>query len=333
MKKLILASLLLASCFSYAQTNELVGQYYQNLPAYNPAHTGMNNFLDINLGFRQQWVGFNGSPRNMYLSAYGMMKANKKNGRGTVANAESTEDEQLNPELFRKHGLGGYIMSNAQGSFKQREIAVTYAYHIPVMRGISVSVGMSPSLYTEKIDMMDITVKDQMNDATYQSLLTSGNSFSSLQVNIGASVYSDRFYVSYSMRQAGKVSLSGNEDIFSPNGVKRHYIIGGFVFHANHKLDIIPNTFIRFDATRPTLFELGARARYNNTIWTGLSYRNDHTFVGAFGVLFKNKYKFSYAYEHKNLGISKDFGISNSNGGTHELIVGMQLFKYSRENF
>jgi type IX secretion system PorP/SprF family membrane protein len=333
MKKIILASLLFVSAFSYAQTNEIVGQYYQNLPAYNPAHTGMNNFLDVNLGFRQQWVGFNGAPRTMYLSAYGMRNANSKKETNGVAVPEDIGNEQLNTDVFRKHGLGGYIMSNIQGSFKQREIAATYAYHIPLFRSISVSVGMSPSLYTEKIDMMDITVKDQMNDASYQSLITNGNSFSSLQVNIGATVYSDRFYVSYSMRQAGKVSLSGNEEIFSRNAVKRHHIMGGAVFHANHKLDIIPNTFIRLDATRPALFELGMRARYNNIVWTGLSYRNDHTIAGTFGMLFKNKYKFSYGYEHKNLGISKDFGISNSSGGTHELIVGIQMFKHSKETF
>ena len=221
-------------------------------------------------------------------------------------------------------------MSNAQGSYKQREIAVTYAYHIPVIRGTYVSVGMSPSLYSEKIDVMDITVKDQMNDASYQSLLSNGNSFSTLQLNIGASVHSDKFYVSYSMRQAGKLSLSGNKDIFSSAITKRHHILGGIIFHVNDKLDIIPNTFVRLDATRPALFELGVRARYNQNVWSGLSYRNDRTIVGAFGILFKNKYKFGYAYEHKNLGISKDFGISNSSGGTHEFVIGMQLFKYDK---
>lgn len=332
MKKFLLASLSFAYSFSYGQTNELVGQYYQNLPAYNPAHTGMNDFLDINLGFRQQWVGFNGSPRNVSISAYGVLKANKKKGRDEV-NTEINGEEQSNPGVFRKHGLGGYIMANAQGYYKQREIAVTYAYHIPLMRGTYVSVGMSPSLYMEKIDVMDVTVKDQMNDASYQSLLSSGNSLSSLQLNIGASVHGDKFYLSYSMRQAGKLSLSGNKDVFSSNVAKRHHIMGGIVFHANPKLDIIPNTFIRFDATRPALFELGVRARYNQNIWGGLSLRNDRTIVGAFGILFKNKYKFAYAYEHKNLGISKDFGISNYSGGTHELVIGMQMFKYKKEVF
>lgn len=330
MKKILLPSLLFAYAFSYAQTNEVVGQYYQNLPAYNPAHTGMNNFLDINLGFRQQWVGFNGSPKNIFLSAYGAVKANKKKTQAIDARAALNEELQSNPGIFRKHGLGGYITSNTQGSYKQREIAATYAYHIPVMRSTYVSVGMSPSLYMEKIDVMDITVKDQMNDQSYQSLFSNGNSYSSLQLNIGASIHSDKFYLSYSMRQAGKLSLSGNKDVFSSGITKRHHILGGIIFHANAKLDIIPHTFVRLDATRPALFELGVRGRYNQNVWGGLSYRNDRTIVGAFGILFKHKYKFCYSYEHKNLGISKDFGISNSSGGTHELVIGMQLFKYSK---
>lgn len=324
MKKLFLISFLFSYTASFAQTNEIVGQYYQNLPAYNPAHAGMNDFLDINLGFRQQWVGLNGSPKNIFLSAYGILKANRR---------KMNERQGYNPVnepgngISRKHGLGGYIMSNTQGSYKQREIAATYAYHIPVMRGTYVSVGMSPSLYLEKIDMMDFTVKDQISDAAYQSLLSNGNAYSSLQLNIGTSIYSNKFYLSYSMRQAGKLSLNGNRDIFSSNVIKRHHIMGGIIFHANEKIDIIPNTFIRLDATRPALFELGVRARYNQFVWGGLSYRNDRTILGTFGILYKSKYKFSYAYEHKNLGIVKDFGISNTSGGTHELVLGIQMFK------
>src|SRR5688572_16496492 len=333
MKKIIVVCFFFAYTFSFAQTNELVGQYYQNLPAYNPAHTGMNEFLDINMGFRQQWVGFNGSPKNVYLSAYGILKANKNRGASMADNKATAEEEQANPGVFRKHGLGGYIMSNSQGYYKQREIAATYAYHIPVMKRTYVSVGMSPSVYVEKIDMMNFTVKDQANDEAYQSLLSNGNKYSSLQLNIGASVYSDKFYVSYSMRQAGKLSLNGNRDIFSPNITKRHHFMAGYVFRANSRLDIIPSTFVRMDATRPTLFEMGVRARYNQNLWGGLSYRNDRTIVGAFGILFKNKYKFSYSYEHKNLGIGKDFGISNTSGGTHEFLIGIQMFKYKKEAF
>lgn len=324
MKKIFLVSLLFSYTFSFAQTNEIVGQYYQNLPAYNPAHAGMNDFLDINLGFRQQWAGLNGSPKNIFLSAYGILKANRKKMDQSAGYNPVNESSN---GTFRKHGLGGYIMSNTQGSYKQREIAATYAYHIPVMHGTYVSVGMSPGLYLEKIDMMDFTVKDQMNDASYQSLLGNGNAYSSLQLNIGASVYSNKFYLSYSMRQAGKLSLNGNRDIFSPNVVKRHHIMGGIIFHANESIDIIPNTFVRLDATRPALFELGVRARYNKVIWGGLSYRNDRTILGAIGILHKRKYKFSYAYEHKGLGIAKDFGISNTSGGTHELVLGMRIFK------
>ena len=332
MKNCILIFFLFAFTFSLAQTNEISGQYYQNLPAYNPSHTGMNNFLDINMGFRQQWVGFNSAPKNVYLSAYGILKANKRKSHAIEVQAAADEEQHANPGVFRKHGLGGYVMSNTQGSYKQREIAAVYAYHIPLMRGTYVSVGMSPSLYSEKIDM-DITVKDQMNDESYQSLLSNGNSYSSLQLNIGVSVYSDKFYLSYSMRQAGKLSLSGNRDVFSSTLTKRHHIMGGIVFHASPKLDIIPNTFIRLDETRPALYEVGVRARYNQYVWAGLSYRNDRTILGAFGILFRDKYKFSYSYEHKNLGISKDFGISNSSGGTHEILIGVQLFKHNKEAF
>lgn len=332
MKQYIVILFLFASASSFAQTNELSAQYYQNLGAYNPAHTGMNNFLEINMGFRQQWVGLNGSPKNVSLSAYGTLRTNNTTSQSTDSKQAPQEEQQVTPGLFRKHGIGGYIMSNTQGYYKQREIAANYAYHIPVMRKTYVSVGMSPSLYSEKIDM-DITVKDKMNDGTYQSLISNGNSYSSLQLNIGVAVYSDKFYLSYSMRQAGKLSLSGNKDVFSTAMTKRHHIMGAVVFHVSPQLDLIPTTFLRLDATRPALYEAGMRARYNQYVWAGLSYRNDRSIIGNFGILFKDRYKFSYAYEHKTLGITKDFGVSSASGGTHELLLAIQLFKTSKESF
>jgi hypothetical protein len=35
----------------------------------NPAVSGTEDYTDIRAGYRKQWVGFDGSPRTMYLSA------------------------------------------------------------------------------------------------------------------------------------------------------------------------------------------------------------------------------------------------------------------------
>jgi len=308
MKKNIILSIvfLAAYTFASAQSNELIGQYYLTMPAYNPAHTGADDFLNITAGFRQQWSGFGGSPSNTFLSAYGAIQ---KHGADSSA------------QTLPKHGIGGYVMDNAQGSFKQNEIALMYAYHVPVAKGTFLSLGISPSLYKEKIDVPNISVEDPINDAAYQSLLNQGGSFSKIQINTGLALHSEQFYISYSLREMSKIGLTGNDEAFDDKTDRRHHFMAGYTFHLGSKLDLMPNTFLRLSQSRPTLLELGSRLRYNKNMWLALSYRNDKTMVGGLGFLFKNKFQFGYAYEYKS------FGISQYARGTHEFVIGMHLFK------
>ncbi len=306
MKTILLISCLLvfAHVAANAQSNELIGQYYLNMSAYNPAHTGTDDFLNINVGIRRQWAGFAGAPNTSFLSGYGVIKNSK----------------DADKAISSKHGLGGYVMTNSQGNYKQNEVSLMYAYHIPIATNTYVSLGMSPSYYTERIEVNNISVED-VSDAAYQSLLNQGNKYSNLQLNTGLALHSDRFYLSYSLRDAFKVGLSGNKDVFANKAEKRHHFMGAYTFSINEQVELIPNTFVRIDQHRPTLIELGARARYQSNMWAGLSYRNDKTMVGSIGFLFDNKYQFGYAYEHKS------FGISQYARGTHEVILGIQLFK------
>ena len=306
MKNTILLFCLLgfAGVAANAQSNELIGQYYLNLPAYNPAHTGTDNFLNINLGVRRQWAGFAGAPNTSFLSGYGVIK-NRKDADKAIG---------------RKHGLGGYVMTNSQGSYQQNEVSLMYAYHIPVSANTHLSLGMSPSYYTERIEVNHVSVED-VSDAAYQSLLNQGNKYANLQLNTGLSLHSDKFYLSYSLREAVRTQLSGNEDVFASTAEKRHHFMGAYTFEINEELKLIPNAFVRLDQHRPTLVELGTRATYQSNLWAGVSYRNDKTMVGSVGFLLDDKYQLGYAYEHKS------FGLSQYARGTHEIILGIQLFK------
>lgn len=314
MKRLISALFaLVIFTSSYAQTNALLGQYFQNMQAYNPAHTGMNEHLDLNLGMRQQWAGFDGAPKTFYLGANGVVNFNK---------SKIASDSGQAPGL--KHGFGGYLLSDKQGPYKQSEISLTYAVHVPISKHTYLSMGASPSIYNAKIDLSEIIVKDMNVDPVYQSLLKNGSSNTYLHLNVGLSLYSKNYYISYSMMEAANARISGNKDISQEENSMRHHILGGYRFKLSGNMELMPNTFIRFDQTKPTLMELGLRARYLEKYWTGLSVRNDKTIIGMLGFTFNDNVKFGYSYEYKT------GDISNYNSGTHELNLGLRLFNNSR---
>lgn len=314
MKNIICAfTALLIYTSTSAQTNPLLGLYFQNLQVYNPAHAGMNDYLDINMGIRQQWAGFDGSPRTLYLSANAMLKFNKLEDLST----EST----VKPGL--KHGVAGSLLSDKQGPYEQSEISLAYAAHVPLTQDLYLSMGASPGIYNAKVDMSDVWVKDMANDQTYQSMIVNGSSNTYLHVNMGISLYSKAFYLSYSMAEAAKVSLSGNKDISQEGDQMRHHILGGYRIDLKNSFELMPNAFIRFDQTKPAFYEGGIRARYQQNYWLGASFRNDNTYVGMLGFTFNDKYRLGYSFEYK----TKD--ISRYSNGTHEINIGLRLFNHS----
>lgn len=292
---------------AHGQTNSLLGQYFQNLPAYNPGHAGMNDYLDITAGYRQQWAGFKGAPKTMYISAYGVLNSGSK--------------EKTTPTI--KHGVGGFILVDKKGFFKQTEGALVYAVHIPLFGKTYMSAGMSASIYNGKIDLSGVWVKDQAIDDTYQSLVVDGASSTFIHLNTGVTMYSDKYYISYAIMEAADLLISGNDEVNYDKSPFRQHIMAGYRFQVREDIELIPNTFVRIDQNKPTLYELGLRARYNQNTWVGASYRNDKTIVGMFGFSINNKYNFSYAYEHKFADIS------NYSSGSHELVLGVRLFNKS----
>lgn len=309
MKKIIIIIVIsaLSIQLTKAQTNPLLGQYIQNLPMYNPSLAGVNDFLDINAGFRQQWVGFQKAPQTNYLSAYGIIRFNGEKEKSEFAKS-------------LKHGVGGFVTLQNQGYYRQYEVSFTYAVHVPVFNDTYVSLGISPSFYNNQIDLTDVWVKDELTDETYQSVMENGYSNTFLHTNLGFSMYSPNYYVSYSLMEASEMQLKGNEETDNNVSKSRHHIMGGYRFHLNADFDIIPNTFVRIDQARPTFYEVGVRSQYKRNLWAGLSYRNDNTLVSMIGVLVRDKFKIGYAFEHK-------WGqVSQFNSGSHEIVLGIRLF-------
>jgi type IX secretion system PorP/SprF family membrane protein len=301
----------------FGQNNQLVGQYFQNMPAYSPALTGMNDYLDITFGYRKQWAGFAGSPQNNYLSAYTSLYA-KKDEAKVGTHDDSVRNDPSTQPLFLKHGVGGYIMTNKQGAYNQTEVAVNYAIHVPVFRNTYLALGVSPSLHTVKLDLSELNVKNS-GDGAYQSLLQNGSSYSYLQLNAAVALYAVNYYASMGIVQAAKKIVSGNETMDDEAAFQRQQFIAAYRFALKNNIELIPNTFVRVDKSRPDLIEIGLRARYAQKYWIGATYRNDNTLIGMFGLLIKDKIRFGYAYEYKA------FNIAGVTGGTHEIVVGLRL--------
>ena len=331
MKRLcfVIVVLLAVSFESYGQGKILIGQYFQNLPAFSPAFTGASDYLDIRTGFRKQWAGFDGAPTTGFVSFYTPIRLKKNpfkaNSLRTSSNAQYYKggDTKKTSKGDTRLGIGGYVLLDEQGPFQELESMLSFAVHIPITEKTYLSLGASGGLLNSRINFDDITVVDDLNDPVYLSFINNGASNTFFNFNAGVGLHSDAFYVSYSAMQLTRTFISGNEEVNNEGASIRHHVLGGIRLFLHEKWEVIPNTFIRSEANQPFFYEGGVRVRYNKNLWLGASYRNDETAVGMLGFAFSDKVNFGYAYEFK----SSEF--DNFNNGSHEIVLGFRLFNFN----
>src|SRR3978361_1571347 len=74
MKVLTIVLIILMVNFAHAQMRPGYTQYVLNNYIINPAVAGIENYTDVKLSHRHQWVGIDGAPVTTYLTIHGPLK-------------------------------------------------------------------------------------------------------------------------------------------------------------------------------------------------------------------------------------------------------------------
>ncbi|WP_170863830.1 PorP/SprF family type IX secretion system membrane protein [Reichenbachiella agariperforans] len=317
MKHLIIQVLLLIITLDAAsQSNVVIGQYYQLMPVFAPALNGANDFIDIRMGTRQQWIGYEGAPKTQFISGSGVIKLDKNNPH--KYNSVRVSDMSPYTTKGTKIGIGGYVFSDKIGAIDQIEIMTSTAIHVPVSSKMYLSLGFSFGVYNTNVDISNLFVLRPQNDAIYQEYLHNQYRNTYLKLNSGISAYSDRFYISYSIINSAYILINGDAYNLRYSSSLLHNLLGGYRLNPWPKIELIPNAYLRYSTVFPFLFDVGIRVRYDQNLYSGLSYRNDGSIISMLGFMMNNKYSFGYSYEIK----TSDNG---QNSSSHEIILGIQL--------
>ncbi|MCR9253693.1 MAG: PorP/SprF family type IX secretion system membrane protein [bacterium] len=304
----------LISMLSIGQGRILTSQYFQNLPAYSPAFTGANDFLDIRMGYRSQWSGFEGAPQLGYISGYAAL-----HGLGKIdEDNKGVKSQKFFPGESSKIGVGGFVQLDEQGPISQLEAMGNFAVHIRFVGNKYLSLGTSLGIFNSSIDLARLTARDAENDPVYQAFVESAGSNTFFNLNASLGFYSDNFFVSYGMMQLANQMVAGNE-LLKDDGVVRHNVLAGVNSHLGDKLELMSTVFYRAEKNLPASFDLGIRARYKKNLTAGIAYRNDDTVITMFGVSFSEMIRLNYSYEYKTANFT------NFNHSSHELVLGIRL--------
>ncbi|MDN5212782.1 PorP/SprF family type IX secretion system membrane protein [Fulvivirgaceae bacterium BMA12] len=315
-KPLFSLLLLLLSHLVLGQNNVFIGQYFKIMPAFAPGLTGANNFLDIKTGARNQWADVEEAPKTQFFSANGTIRPG---GNAYKHNSHQVNDPSPYVEKPVKIGLGGYVINDQVGGFKQTEGLISTAVHVNIHKDINLSLGVSGGLNHTRLDVDYLTVRDP-NDQTYNDYLASGFQRNSLKLLFGLSAYSDQFYFSYALMNL----YPSRDDRAVHDRQIAHHIIGGYSYALDSQFEVIPNFHARKTDQQKLLLDMGTRIRYQRNAYIGISYRTNQYFVSMLGFTVNDLLDLGYSFE---------WAAANSslpNLGGHEIVLGLRLFNHGK---
>ena len=332
MQKTVLTLIFTSFClFGLAQSKPQYSQYMMNSYLINPAISGIEDYIDVKTGYRNQWTDFPGAPVTYYVSANMPIGKPDRTSTGATPNISKTIRRPLSlstefrgaPRVPGHHGVGIAIVSDHIGVSSQNSITVSYAYHIPVSGTMKLSIGASGGVTQYNLDLGSIQVKDNPDQA-----VLANTKLNAIQpyINLGAWLYSRHFYLGLSANQLlfDNFNYTNKDQAISTyswlgTSYPHYFLTAGVRFEPNEDWAIIPSMLIKRVSQAPMSYDVNIKAVHKDRFWFGASYRHKDALVGLLGVNINS---------FINLGYSYDYTLSSLNErskGSHEVVVGIML--------
>jgi len=330
MKKIVLIS----ACFfitvmASSQAKPFYTQYVLNNYILNPAVTGIENYTDVKLSYRNQWAGINGAPVTTYFSIHGPIgKTDYKTTAtsfevpGENPRGKQYSDNYTAPDAH--HGIGFNAINDKAGYINRWSMVASYAYHLPLGVKTTLSAGFNAGITSVNLDRSKIDFADL--DPNDPAIGYSNGELTKLkpEVGVGLWLYGADYYAGIAVQNIvpGKIKFVSNGDYgtyYTPN----YFLTGGYRFNISDQVTALPSVMVQF--WQPQLYALHSNVKfqYLDRFWVGGSYRFADL-VGGYsamaGINISNTFNVSYAYENATTSRLRTY-----TRNTHEIVLGFML--------
>lgn len=301
-----------------SQQVPLYNQYMFDGFLLNPALAGSEGYTVYSLTAREQWIGFENSPKTYALSYQTRLLRKRfsitKNPDGTTRYKKGRSG---------RVGLGGYAFSDRNGLIDRTGLQFTYAYHIH-MGTSQLSFGLSGIAYQFKVNWDKVGEGQSIFRDNGDPLMGSLNRILYIpDANFGAFYSSEEFFTGLSVTQLfeSMLKFGGNgSEAYSNYRMKRHYFftLGTLREIKRSDWEIEPSLLVKGTEDLFLQIDVNLRMIYDQKYWGGLSYRTNNALVALFG-LQVNRLYFGYAFDYAFNRINQQ------SFGSHELVVTAKL--------
>lgn len=332
MKKYLVMAVLfcLLHHVSFGQAKPFYTQYILNNYILNPGITGIENYTDAKMSYRNQWAGINGAPVTSYFSIHGPL--NKKDLRTNATSFQIPGENPAGPKAWDEyavspahHGAGLQVINDKAGYINRWSVSGTYAYHKPLSNKMTLAAGFSLGATSVTLDRSKIEWGNL--DPNDPAIGYNNGSISKIKPEIGAGVwfYTPRAFIGASVLNIipGKANFVKNSDFgetFSPN----FFGTAGYRFAlSDDNYTVLPSVMVQYWQPQLTSVHANVKLQYKDFIWIGGSYRFADLvggYSGMIGVNVSNTFNISYAYEHATTSRLQTY-----TKGTHEVVLGFLI--------
>lgn len=278
-------------------TNETKAQQDPNFTLYNfnmniinPAFAGIKETPELNLVYRNQFLGIEDSPRTISL-AY---------SRG----------------LGKNLGIGISVINDQVYVLDQTDVAIDISYKLKMNEETNLYFGMKAGGGFTNIDLTKVSTSQT------DALFTQNQSFFNAHIGAGINIQNPKFYISISspnFLKGKRYEKQGNTPSAAINNA-HFYLGGGYHIGLSDKLILTPRFMMRSVKGAPSSYDAGASLEINKKITFGSNLRINET-ASIYGLI--------KVIEKLNLGFAYDIttnDIANTNdNGSLELILKYQF--------
>ena len=329
MKRLVILFFVFPGIPLKAQQKPYYTQYILNNYILNPALTGIENYTDLKMSYRNQWTGIDGAPVTAYLSVQGPI--GKKDFRTNATSFEIPGENPRGKSFVDDYtapaphsGIGLILINDNTGYINRFSAYATYAYHRAISFKTTLAAGFLGGISNVSLDRSKIQWGTL--DPNDPAIGYENGDLKKLKPEVGAGMwlYSSNYFAGVSVLNIipNKIKFASTDQYatyFEPQFIATT----GIRFFLSDEVSMLPSVMLQFIQPFPIQMHFNVKFQYLDKVWAGLSYRATDQlggFAAMAGINVSNTFNFSYAYD-----VSTTSRLNTYTKNSHEIVLGFLI--------
>jgi type IX secretion system PorP/SprF family membrane protein len=248
MKKLIFfVSIICAAARLQAQQEHHYTQFMYNKLLLNPAYAGARGVPALTAIYRNQWLGFEGSPQSALLSFHSPFLSNRFGAGVTISH--------------QKAGLNRDFFGN-----------LAFSYDLIAQEELSVRMGVMGSMRSLSISFGDATPVNN-GDPSLEN-----DRVNEIYGNVGAGIYATvagQFFAGFSVPRiySNTIGFNPNQPPMIAKEYQHYYASAGAIIPLSDDINLMPSALLKYVKNAPFDADVNLSLDVRKKFTAGLSYR------------------------------------------------------------